>query len=112
MFLKLRNPSESNKITGVSVTGFNPNHPFVGLKKPSGGMIYFNLLGTRIQPTAETLTSEALADVMEGYGSPHSISSGNPDFLANAQAGELVPWKGLTLQKYYQSDNFWFVAHS
>lgn len=112
MLLSLKIKRGVNVIDGLCKKQFNPSNPFVGIKKPSGGIVYFNLLGTRIQPTIKTMNSEELLEHTEAYGRVFIISSGQDDLLEHAVAGEIIPWKGLQLQRYSKGESFWYVVNT
>lgn len=112
MLLSLKINPDFNVIKGLRKDGFDPSLPFIGIKKPSGGLVYFNLLGTRIQPTIKTLNSKEMIEHTEEYGSVFLISSGQSYLLEGAIAGEIIPWKGLWVRRYTMADSFWYIIHS
>lgn len=100
-------------VTGLVPDSFDPNRPHISIKKPSGGLVYFNLIGNRIKINAATLNSTELQDVTEHLGSiPQSLSNGEQHLLDNTKLGDIIPWRGYWLQTHLRGDKVLYTCTS
>jgi len=110
---------------GIETGTFDPNQPYVAVKKASGGYVYFNIkfqqLGlidrittsrevkNRRKVSLEVMTDPALVEALKPYGNPISLHNTNPDLLERMEAGNVIPWKRLHLQEYRQGERVFYA---
>lgn len=98
-FKKLGLGKKLGVIEGVDFNTFHPNRATVGVGKASGGIVYFNVKGCRINATTESL--EELNNHVGHLGSVRVLTNSAENLFEGAKAGQQVPWKGMVLQEYH-----------
>ena len=110
---------------GIETSAFDPNQPYVAVKKASGGYVYFNIkfqqlgLFDRITTSREVkqrrkvsidvMTDPALLEALKPYGNPISLHGTNPELLQRMEAGNVIPWKRLHLREYRSGDQVFYA---
>lgn len=95
---KLRLGKKFGIIEGINLKEFNPAKATVGVTKASGGIVYFNILGSRIK--ADTTALDALAEHVDRFGQVRIVTSDATDLFEGAVAGPIIPWKGMSIQEF------------
>lgn len=85
-------------VEGVVFDTFNPKRTTVGVIKASGGIVYFNVKGTRVK--VETASLEALNQYVGHLGQIKLLVSDAEALFEGAVPVQQVPWKNMTLQEY------------
>ncbi|MNE70427.1 hypothetical protein D3C80_1662180 [compost metagenome] len=110
---------------GIDTEAFDPMEPHVAVKKASGGFVYFNILfkslgllgqaftsrevKSRKKVSLDVLNDPALLQALQPYGNPMAIHSKRSDLLEKTKAGNVIPWKRLYLQEYYNGDQVFYA---
>jgi len=89
-------------IEGVDFTQFNPKRTTVGVIKASGGIVYFNVKGTRIK--VDTTALEDLNPYLHKLGQIKLLVSDAEALFEDAVKTQVVPWKHMHLQEYKLSN--------
>lgn len=100
MLCKFR--TETGVVTGVCFKNFNPKKTALGIGKASGGIVYFNVLGKRVNTDIANL--HTLTPLVRHLGQIRTLVTDCEEVFAGATPGPKIPWKGLLLQEYVLSD--------
>lgn len=85
-------------IEGVDFEQFNPKRTTVGVIKASGGIVYFNVKGTRIK--VDTTALEDLNQYVHHLGQIKLLVSDCEALFEGATPTQQLPWKNMLLQEY------------
>lgn len=110
---------------GVDTVTFDPNLPYVAVKKASGGYVYFNIkfqqiglidrittpkeVKNRRKVSLDVMTDPALLEALKPYGNPISLHGANPELLEEMEADNVIPWKRLHLREYRSGDRVFYA---
>lgn len=89
---------DTNVVKGVAFDKFDPKQTTLGISKASGGIVYFNVIGKRINPDVNSLS--ALTPLVEHLGQIRVLTTDCEEVFTEATPGPQIPWKGLTLQEF------------
>lgn len=97
-FRKLGFGKKVGVIEGIDLDNFNPKQTTVGVIKASGGVVYFNVKGTRVK--VDTKVLDELNTYVSHLGQIKLVVSNCESLFEDAVLGEVIPWKGMMLQEY------------